>query len=97
MTTIEVYPSTLPGEPIERHQVSGGTLHDWLASHCPSYQAGPQQPISAAIDGELVPADQWAQRPLDGRTVELRPNPREATTALYILGGVLLAPTVLKL
>lgn len=97
MTTIEVYPSTLPGEPLERHQVDGGTLHDWLIRQCPSYRAGAQQPIAASVDGQVVPPEQWQALALTDQTVELRPNPRDGATALYIIAGVLLAPTVLKL
>lgn len=96
-TTIEVYPSTLPGEPLERHQVDGGTLHDWLIRQCPSYRAGAQQPIAASVDGQVVPPEQWQALALTDQTVELRPNPRDGATALYIIAGVLLAPTVLKL
>ncbi|MEN9903710.1 MAG: hypothetical protein RLZZ555_275, partial [Pseudomonadota bacterium] len=92
---IEVYPSTLPGEPIERHPVDGGTLHDWLQAHCPSYQAGPLQPISASVAGVVIPPEQWDELVLAGQTVEIRPNPKDPVTALWVVGGLLVASVVL--
>jgi Putative phage tail protein len=93
---IEVYPSTLPGEPIERHPVDGGTLHDWLQAHCPSYQAGPLQPISASVAGVVVPPEQWGELVLAGQTVEIRPNPRDPVTALWVVGGLLVGAVVVS-
>jgi hypothetical protein len=84
MTIIEVYPSTLPGEPIERHQAHDATLHDWLLRTCPGYQAGPQQPISATVDGCVVPPQAWPELALQGQTVELRPNPRDIVTGIIV-------------
>ena len=96
MTTIEVYPSTLPGAPLEVHQVAGGTLHDWLTANCPSYQAGPLQPISASVAGVVVPPEQWGELVLAGQTVELRPNPKDPVTALWIAGGLLVGAVVVS-
>lgn len=95
---IEVYPSNLPGEPIERHPVDGGTLHDWLQAHCPSYQAGLLQPISASVAGVVVPPEQWGELRLQGQIVELRPSPQDpVTAALWIVGGLLVAVAVSSL
>lgn len=90
MTIIEVYPSTLPGEPIERHQAHDATLHDWLLRTCPGYQSGPQQPISATVDGAVVPPQAWPELALRGQTVELRPNPRDLITGLIVGVSLLL-------
>ena len=96
MTTIEVYPSNLPGAPLEVHQVDGGTLHDWLTANCPSYQSGPLQPISASVAGVVVPPEQWGELVLTGQTVELRPNPGDPVTALWVAGGLLFGAFVLS-
>ena len=96
MTTIEVYPSTLPGAPLEVHQVAGGTLHDWLTANCPSYQAGPLQPISASVVGVVVPPERWGDLVLADQTVELRPNPKDLVTALWIAGGLLVGAVVVS-
>lgn len=86
--TIEVYPSTLPGDPIERHQWAG-TLADWLAAHCPGYEpADPAQPITATVDGELIHPSYWCALQCAAVVVELRPTPREPTTLLYVLAGI---------
>jgi len=91
MTTIEVYPSNLPGQPLERHQVpDSGTLHDWLTASCPSYKPGPLQPICAFAGGVLLPPDSWASVRLAGQTLELRPNPQDFGISLWLLGGLLL-------
>lgn len=96
MTTIEVYPSTLPGAPLEVHQVEGGTLHDWLMANCPSYQCGPLQPISASVAGVVIQPEQWDELVLVGQTVELRPNPKDPVTALWVVGGLLVGAAVVS-
>lgn len=100
-TTIEVYPSTLPGAPLERHHITPGcTLHDWLALRCPSYRPGqPQQPISASVDGGLIPTEQWGQLNLrSGMVIELRPVPRDpVTVGMWIVGGILVGAAVMSL
>ena len=91
MTTIEVYPSALPGQPMERHQVpDAGTLHDWLTASCPSYKPGPLQPICVFSGGVLLPPDTWTSVRLTGQTLELRPNPQDFGISLWLLGGLLL-------
>ena len=92
MTVIEVYPSTLPGEPLERHDLAGGqTLHGWLEMRCSGYKPGPEQPIRAFVNGEPLTPDRWNE-PLDG-TIEIRPLPRDPVTAI-IIGATLLVGTV---
>ena len=96
MTLIEVYPSNLPGEPIERHKVARDTtLGGWLRDMCPSYCSGKEQPLVASCNGEIIPAYRWDDYPLAGETIQLRPLPRELTTWLIvgalILGAVAVA------
>ena len=86
--TIEVYPSTLPGAPIERHEWAG-TLGAWLVAHCAGYEPGDaEQPITATVAGALVPPAQWHALACEGATLELRPTPREPITFLYVLAGL---------
>lgn len=72
--TISVYPSALPGEPIERHEYSG-TLGDWLTGNVPGYDPAAPQPLVVDVDGLLVPPDQWHALSCD-RAVNLRPRPQ---------------------
>lgn len=76
-TTIKVYPSTLPGDPLETHHADSGTLHDWLTSKCPSYQAGDSQPVAVIVNGIKFPASDWHMLNMaDGLDIEIKPLPR---------------------
>lgn len=95
---ILVYPSNLPGEPLERHDVSVGTLHDWLTANCPGYKPGGKQPITATVEGNIVPPEKWGGLTLDG-IVELRPNPLDGGASLFVLaliGGAMLVSVLLR-
>lgn len=73
---IKIYPSTLPSEPIERHDVHGISLHHWLTANVSGYQVGPQQPISATVNGEVIAPELWPELMIQsGQTVELRIQP----------------------
>lgn len=59
MSEIRIYPSILrafegqPTQPVETHQVSSGTLQDWLAAMIPSYAANPgYNPWEVELDGD---------------------------------------------
>lgn len=84
--TIEVYPSQLPGEPLERHEWRG-TLGDWLAANVPDYVPGDRQPITASCCGHDIPPEAWGEYLCDGREVELRPVPRAAVGAFIAAYG----------
>lgn len=89
MTRLEIYPSILPGEPIERHALAvGESLHQWLSRKCPSYRPGPVQPVTALLQGQVFPADQW-QQPVSG-TIELRPVPGADGVSLWVIGALFL-------
>jgi hypothetical protein len=96
MTMIEVYPSTLPGEPLERHEVHGGTLHDWLTLNCKSYTKHGYQPVSASVNGVIIHPDQWDHLYLAGQTVEIRPNPRDPITWLFVAAAAIFVSVVLR-
>lgn len=89
---IEIYPSILPGEPIERHDVQGITLHQWLSEQVPGYRPGEPQPISATVNGAVVPPGQWPELMIaPGRVVQLRVQPKEAVTWAIVAAVVSLA------
>lgn len=97
---IEVYPSAMPGEPIEVHNGDGyATLHEWLTTNCPSYRRGAHQPISATCNGVLLdPATDWDYPPACQGVIELRPNPQGVPAlAWWIIGGALLAAVALQM
>ncbi|MEJ4043482.1 host specificity factor TipJ family phage tail protein [Erwinia sp. SLM-02] len=57
--TIRVYPSRLPGEPLETHQHAACTLHDWMVSNVPGYSNDRVHPVSVDVDGVTVPPGEW--------------------------------------
>lgn len=81
--TINVFPSLMPGEPIERHEWAG-TFAGWLESK----GIDDQQPISVTVNGDLLPVDQWdAVELAEGDSVEIRPLPHGGV--LKGLGNIL--------
>lgn len=57
---IEIYPSKLPGEPLERHAVDGETFGDWLARKVPSYRHEQHAALwSVEFNGRIVPQEEW--------------------------------------
>lgn len=57
--TIRIFPSRLPGEPLETHQHGATTLGSWLRSKVPGYSADVRQPIAVEVDGRPVSPTQW--------------------------------------
>lgn len=101
--TIRIFPSALPGEPIEAHEASG-TLHDWLSKNCQSYRHDGDQPIVVTADGEQIEPAEWAS--LDcARDIEIRPKARgfdPITIAIIafvaaVAVGFLLRPSIPRL
>lgn len=70
---IKVYPSLLPGQPLETHQ-HAGTLGEWLRANVNGYAEGDHQPIAALVDGRMVPPAEWGDLRAD--VVELRVVPQ---------------------
>jgi hypothetical protein len=89
---IEIYPSTLPGLPIETHDVHGVTLHDWLTDNVPGYRPGPEQPISATVAGLVIPPEQWPVLQIaTGTVVELRVQPAGDPITWAVVGALVLS------
>lgn len=56
---IRVYPSTLPGIPVETYEASG-TVGAWLSGMYPEgYKPGHPQPFILTVDGVVVPPEAW--------------------------------------
>lgn len=58
--TIKIFPSHLPGEPLEVHEHDGLTLHDWFKKNVAGYEKGMQQPVVVELNGRKVPGTEWA-------------------------------------
>ncbi|WP_238774968.1 hypothetical protein [Raoultella ornithinolytica] len=57
--TIRIFPSRLPGEPLERHEHGTLTLHEWMSKNVPSYSLDKEHPITVELSGQIVPPNEW--------------------------------------
>lgn len=96
---IEIYPSILPGAPIDAFEADGLTLQQWLDERAPRYLQKLHLPVSAKVNGFLVPPEEWGTTWLTERShVELRPQPQDPGTMLIaalVAGAVAVAAALL--
>ncbi|SQJ21735.1 Uncharacterised protein [Serratia rubidaea] len=57
--TIRVYPSRLPGDPLETHEHKAMTLHQWLVGNVSGYEADMRHPIVVEVNHKAIPAAEW--------------------------------------
>ena len=57
--TVRVYPSRLPGEPLETHLHGETTLQGWILQHVPEFRSDMTHPISIDVDGKTIPPSAW--------------------------------------
>lgn len=57
--TIRIYPSRLPGEPLETHEHGAITIHQWMKANVDGYQADMTHPIVIEVNGENIPSMAW--------------------------------------
>ena len=57
--TIRIFPSRLPGEPLERHEHGPLTLHEWMSKNVPSYSLEKVHPITVELSGQILPPNEW--------------------------------------
>lgn len=86
------YPSTLPGEPLERYCVEGMTLHEWMQKNVTGYSASSEHPISAMVNGVVVDPEHWDDVVFGRDTlVEIRPQPQGIETIIYAVVAAVVA------
>lgn len=87
---IEIYPSKIDGEPIERHQTDAPlTIEAWLRAKVPSFERRIAPPISAYLNGAYVTPEQWGSVEFGPRdTLSIYPEPKGAE---LIIAAVTLA------
>jgi len=58
---IRIYPSLLPGEPIETHNVTARTtVADWMGANVKGFDLDRDyHPLAVEIEGEYIPAGEW--------------------------------------
>lgn len=57
--TIRFYPSRLPGEPLETHEHSEMSFHDWMVLNVKEYRDQEKHPIAVEVGGINVPPQEW--------------------------------------
>lgn len=91
---IELYPSKLEGQPLERHKTDRVmTLEGWLVSKVKGYQVRESPPISIEVNGLFIDPAHWAKvefAPAD--TVRIYPEPKG--TGLEIAAWAVVAAIV---
>lgn len=60
--TIRIYPSRLPGEPLETHEHSDLTIAAWFRENVDGWELDCQHPVVVEVNGEPVPPEQWPGR-----------------------------------
>ncbi|PLK31656.1 host specificity factor TipJ family phage tail protein [Klebsiella variicola] len=57
--TIRIYPSRLPGEPLETHEHDNVTLHQWMVRNVSGYSQDRSHPVAVELNGRPLPPDEW--------------------------------------
>lgn len=57
--TIRIYPSRLPGEPLETHKHGDMSLSGWLTNNVDGWTLDREHPITIEVDGKPIPHDEW--------------------------------------
>lgn len=74
--TIKIYPSRLPGEPLEVHQHKATTLLNWLVSSVKNFRSDILHPVSIDVNGKTIPPAEWADCHIDSESdVRIYPVP----------------------
>ena len=83
--TIRLYPSRLPGEPLETHEHSDTTIHDWMLQHVDNYRNEMVQRVAFEVNGKPVPSAEWPLCFISAESdVKVYPIPGEGVTATTI-------------
>ncbi|HFT4548037.1 TPA: host specificity factor TipJ family phage tail protein [Klebsiella pneumoniae] len=83
--TIRLYPSRLPGEPLETHEHRDTTIHDWMLQHVDNYRNDMVQRVTFEVNGKPVPPAEWPLCFISAESdVKVYPIPGEGVTATTI-------------
>ncbi|BBQ88756.1 host specificity factor TipJ family phage tail protein [Raoultella ornithinolytica] len=84
--TIRLYPSRLPGEPLETYEHRDTTLHDWMLQHVDNYRNEKMaQRVAFEVNGKPVPPAEWPLCFISAESdVKAYPIPGEGVTATTI-------------
>ena len=90
--TIRIYPSRLPGEPLETHEHGTVTIHQWMTRNVDNYRAGMKHPIAIEVGGVNIPAAAWFDYAISPTSdVRIYPVPHGAVALAWIAVAVSVA------
>lgn len=90
--TIRIYPSRLPGEPIETHEHGATTIHQWMKRNVDGYRADMKHPIAIEVDGDNIPHAAWFDYAISPASdVRVYPIPHGAVALAWIAVAVSVA------
>lgn len=90
--TIKLYPSRLPGEPLETHQHGVMTIHQWMTGNVENYRADMNHPIAIEVDGVNIPPSAWFDFAIKPDSdVKIFPIPYTAVALAWIAVAVSVA------
>ncbi|MBT0725165.1 kinase [Rosenbergiella sp. S61] len=92
--TIRIYPSRLPGEPIETHQHSNCTIDKWLTQNVTGFSERDEHPIVIEVNGHPVQSDNWPEFEIthdDNVCVYPKPYGTGLEIAAWVAVGVAIA------
>lgn len=98
--TIRIYPSRLPGEPLETHYHDTLSLADWFTQNVEGWAQDQQHPVAVEIDGVPVPPAEWplcAIRPDSDVRMYPVPYGTGAEIALWVAVSVAVASAAYSL
>lgn len=91
--TIRIYPSRLPGEPLETHYHSGMTIADWFSDNVNGWSHDLVHPVVVEINGISIPPDEWALTNITAES-DVRIYPIPYGTGLEIVAWAAVAVAV---
>lgn len=98
--TIRIYPSRLPGEPLETHEHGPVTIHQWMKANVEGYRVDMQHPVVIEVGGEAIPSAAWfdfALKPEDDVRFYPVPYGTGLEIAAWVAVGVSIATTAYTL
>ncbi|WKM72876.1 host specificity factor TipJ family phage tail protein [Klebsiella oxytoca] len=98
--TIRIYPSRLPGEPLETHEHGATTIGKWMVANVEAYKPEASQPVSIEVEGRNIPPEEWHSfevQPKSNVCIFPVPHGLEAATVAWIAVGVAVASAAYSL
>lgn len=90
--TVRIYPSRLPGSPLETHEHGVTTIHMWLSQNVKDYRPDIKHPIAIDVDGVSIPAAAWFDFAITPSSdVRIYPVPYTTVVAAWIAVAISVA------